>query len=271
MTENVTDDTKPSLSTEAGRLLELWREGVSLADSKPVPSKFVFSDHAHAYLKNAGRLAGSGDPDFAIFGALFCLRHGLELWLKCLVRNHQLETFLAALIEEPSVEPKAAALRAGLREKFATTFNVGVAKLAGKPKLTVSESVVYLRDNPVRAEDLLMFCVNVQSVEHGLIPLLGRLREDEFDRLVDEAMIQHRKSPTGEIATAREVRTLIELLDFYDPDGDAFRYPMGLDGRWHSEVPPVSLRALANSATRVASLVKAMSASRSELDGAKRG
>lgn len=272
MTKNVADDIAPSLSSDAARLLELWRQGNDLAVSKPVPNKFVFTDHALAYLENVQTLSKSGNSDFAIFGALYSLRHGLELWLKCLLRNHQVEMFLAALFEDPSMDPKAAATRAGLREQFATTFNAGVAKLAGKKKLTNSESVAYLRANRQRARDFFVLAVNVRLAEHGLEKLLSRLnhQDDEFGRIVEASLERQRSlgESTDSAATAGEVRTLVELLDSLDPDGDAFRYPMGLDGGWHSHVPAVSLRALAKSASRLAELVRATNEYRDELDGA---
>ena len=52
-----------------------------------------------------------------------------------------------------------------------------------------------------------------------------------------------------------EITALVELLHHYDDNGDAFRYPVSLDGDWHIDLPPLNLVALGELAQKMADAI----------------
>jgi hypothetical protein len=55
----------------------------------------AFNSHARAYLNNAAAICeDTGMSDYRIFMALYGIRHGIELWLKCVWSNERIDRAL---------------------------------------------------------------------------------------------------------------------------------------------------------------------------------
>lgn len=76
-------------------------EGGEFGIPSITPGENALALHAEAYLSNAAQLCHENPVhDFSVFGALYCLRHGLELWLKYVVQNNMIDRTLWAIFED---------------------------------------------------------------------------------------------------------------------------------------------------------------------------
>src|SRR5690554_2025537 len=82
-------------------LSELQR-GKHIAMLSVYLSSLVFSEHVRMYFENAKHLCVGSASDFNVWGVLYGIRHGLELWLKCLIRNRIIDRFLESVFFFPS-------------------------------------------------------------------------------------------------------------------------------------------------------------------------
>jgi hypothetical protein len=98
-------------------------------------------------------------------------------------------------------------------------------------------------ENPRAPRYELVHCWRVPVAGHNLSELWARVESDltewhdlvaRYDDEVDE----------GGLMDLEDLRGLCELLSYWDPDGDAFRYPSALNGTWNSRLPFVNLKTL---------------------------
>lgn len=234
------------------------------------PNSMANFAHAEAFLDNAIHLCRNPDaPDFAIFGALLFIRHGLELWMKGMINNRMVDQIIDA-IADGVADVHGLGTRLGLnkgqRRNLVQTLcealpalKTGVAvhdfHTVEVNEARAQEAVEFIRDNPHLERFRLDFAWCVHVPHHGLAghwkvvePLV---REFHFD------VAQQERTP-GEWDpwSAEEVSSLVEFLDYYDPDGDAFRYPSSLSGEWRTSLPALSLHKLGDLASQLRDTVK---------------
>jgi hypothetical protein len=87
------------LTPNAKALLARLQSGTNTANAPANIGAFAYSVLARAFLSNAqGLCRDEGLSDFRVYGALYALRHGFELMLKCIVRNDLMDTTLRVLM-----------------------------------------------------------------------------------------------------------------------------------------------------------------------------
>ncbi len=87
------------LTPNARTLLAKLGDGSNVADAPANVGAFAYSTLARAFLSNARRLCLDDHmSDFRVYGALYSMRHGLELLLKCIARNDLIDTMLRSVM-----------------------------------------------------------------------------------------------------------------------------------------------------------------------------
>jgi hypothetical protein len=265
-TDVIMPDQK-DLPENAKALLAKLQKGPNVA----VPSVYVhclaFSDHAQLYLDNAVSMCRQdGADDFRVFGVLYCLRHGLELWLKCLLRNRQIDLFLAEAFNEPGLDFEGLMSSLGFKRKekrpfqraLCTMRNVLVdgISLPDQDPTRVRQEVRWankgldhLRATPELQRDRFAMLCPVRLPTHSL-ESAWEATADLVESFSDAGRGIGQQLDVQARVSSSEFEALVALLQHYDPNGDAFRYPVSLDGNWHGDLPPLSLDALRDLAER---------------------
>jgi hypothetical protein len=265
------DRSSTGLSSDAKALLARLQTGSTFAVPSVYPSALAFNDHAIAFLNNAAAMCRTGDmDDFRIFGALYCMRHGLELWVKGIVQNATIDKVIDELVYSSKsladimiavdlkgraakqLEHALCVLRNATEDGL--KFPENHERNMGTPWAERAIALIRKRGELPRYEIGTLWSVPVSG--HGLTSLWQRARADAASIYFDVA--QHARY-TGEAQpmTPEHVGATCELLDRWDADGDAFRYPSSLDGDWHFDLPHLNLERLGALADELESTVRA--------------
>ncbi|HKO91640.1 MAG TPA: hypothetical protein VJU61_10830 [Polyangiaceae bacterium] len=206
------------------------------------PGINAFTEHAIAYFHNAALLCKRIEaPDFAVFGALYCIRHGLELWLKCIVQNDIIDEVLEAIAEGKAFEAILTAARCRdpgeKQERFIKAICVMRNAEAGLEPPQVGEVEVArkrLASGGISRHRLSLVWP---------VPLWGHDLGDLWEkaarsiRLVYDDVRTLSLTEIGEPMLPDEVQAACELLAVLDKGGDTFRYPCSLAGEWNLQLP----------------------------------
>lgn len=264
----------------AASLLRELQQGRNIAVPSVYAHSMAFSDHALLYLDNAVAFCRpDGVADFRVFAALYGIRHGMELWLKCLLRNQEIDRFLNHAFRQQQQSFAEVCEALGLTKKQKLPFQRSLCCLRN----TIEDGMGFPDSDPwsKRMEEAW--------AEKGLVVLRGH---PDMDRAEFAAGCQVRLSghslmtlwteaehlvrsfhPSGggydpwiDIPAPEvdpdQIRALVELLHHYDKDGDAFRYPASLNGSWHDGLPHLDLRALGELARRMVNTVRSVTSVR---------
>lgn len=250
------------LTPNAKALLAELRNGANVANPPANIGEFAYSALAQAFFSNArGLCRDVGLSDFRVYGALYSLRHGLELMLKCIVRNDLMDTTLRALMtagfsfadvckklglegREKKRERKLLqqslctirnVLEDGLTFPDCRTKNIDAA--------SAERAVRFLQQNPNLPRNRFGIVWSSTAFGHDLSDLWAQATS------TIEAMAADAKRHAQEIGfppplTKVEIERIVELLAALDDGGDGFRYPSSLEGAWYVELPVLSLEAL---------------------------
>lgn len=249
------------LSSSARYLLEQLSDGngADIAVPSVYAGAMALTTHAMAYLDVASQLcAEPRNHDFAVFGAFYGIRHGLELWLKCIVINETIDRALVAIskgaADLDTVATAAGPLNKNQKEHLCRSLcalrNVSEDKVVAPDCYTVNVSeadatraIAYIQRNGDQPRYLLSYAWSVPVRGHFLQELWHKAQP--MIRDLHPAVEAHAQmSGCGHPTSIQRLAATIELLDKLDPDGDAFRYPSSLNGNWNTQLPCVSLRAL---------------------------
>lgn len=276
--------TESSLSQSAKEILRELQTGENIAEPSVYPGSLAFSEHARLYLENAENLSGAATTDFAVFGVLYCIRHGLELWLKCFLRNFHIDQFLSGVAHQPEIKlgeliqslkadglhSKADGISAGSIRDVISIMRKVLEDEESFPECRkgskwADKGLDYLRENrelPRQRFASLWTGCGLRS--HDLVTLwdAGAGRE------INDFYSQARSFPNEffENMTPRDrIRGVCDFFAHYDQEGEAFRYPLSNDQDWHFDLPSLSLDALAALASEFAQSVTAFQTLRREL------
>lgn len=70
------------------------------------------------------------------------------------------------------------------------------------------------------------------------------------------AVVASNRRVGGGSVNLQEMEAAVDFVDYYDQDGDAFRYPASLTGKWYLHLPPVNLSRLGVLASRLEQTVR---------------
>ena len=248
------------LTPKAKALLAELRNGANVANPPANIGEFAYSALAQAFFSNArGLCRDDGLSDFRVYGALYSLRHGLELMLKCIVRNDLIDATLRALMTAgPSFEDVCKKLgpevrgkkRMQLQRSLCTIRNVIEDELSFPDSRTknidaasADRAVRFLQKNPELPRDRFGIAWSSTAFGHDLSELWAQARSTIDAMAVDADQIAQELGFAPPLATA-EVERVVELLAALDDGGDGFRYPSSLEGDWYVALPAMSLEAL---------------------------
>lgn len=278
---HVTSEAGAEISPQASALLAELQHGSNLAVPSVYPGSLAFSDHARLYFDNAAALCRTGAmDDFRVFGVLYHLRHGLELWLKCLLRNKMIDGFLARLYEDPAesldlervsnslgLEPKQ---QKDLRASLCAFRNVGVDGMiypeCWKVRMEshwADRALVHLRGTGDEPRDSFAVFWRVRLPGHDLQALWEETGASV--RGMHYPASCHARESFGALPSVGRIEAICSLLHHYDADGDAFRYPVSLAGKWHYGLPSLSLEALGGLSSELANAVGSFASFRGEV------
>jgi hypothetical protein len=255
------------LTPNAKALLAELRNGANVANPPANIGEFAYSALAQAFFSNArGLCRDDGLSDFRVYGALYSLRHGLELMLKCIVRNDLMDTTLGALMTAgPSFEDVCKKLGLEAREKKRLQQSLCTIRNVIEDKLTFPDirtknidaasadrAVRFLQKNPNLPRDRFGIAWSSTAFGHDLSDLWAQATSTV------EAMADDAKAIAQEIGfppplANAEIERIVELLAALDDGGDGFRYPSSLKGDWYVELPVVSLEALGSLVSKLES------------------
>jgi len=267
---------KPPLPAAAAALLHELQQGKSIAVPSVYSHSMAFSDHALLYADNAVALCRpDGMGDFRIFAALYSLRHGLELWFKCLLRNQEIDRFLAHVFRHTDQSFSEVCEARGLSRSERIPFQRSLCSLRNifedgmrfpdsnpwskrMEERWANKALVLLRGRPELNRSRFALSCQVRLPGHSLAALWAEAEHlvrsfhpsgGSYDPWLDV--------PPPEVAPD-EFAALVELLHHYDQDGDAFRYPSSLDGSWHHGLPHFGLKPLGELASRLTSTIRSV-------------
>jgi hypothetical protein len=262
------NEPEVQLSHLARDLLRELRDGdgADIAVPSVYAGPMALATHALAYLDVASQLCTEPrSHDFGVFGAFYGIRHGLELWLKCMIINDMIDRTLEA-ISNGAVDLDAVATIIGplskkQREHLCRSLcamrnldqNRIVAPACSTKNVSEADAVraiAHVRKRGQEPRYMLGYTWSVPVPGHALLPL-WQSAKPMINWLRPAVESNAQRTGCGEpISTERLVAT-IELFDKLDPDGDAFRYPSSLTGSWNTQLPYVSLRALGSLADEI--------------------
>lgn len=255
------EDVHADLTPAALGLLSKLRRGGADAEPTIYPGVDAFSDHARTYFSNAAALCEHHNGhDFAVFGILYGLRHGLELWLKWFIQTEVLAQVvgasrrtreLPALIAVAQGFPEESTKRERQQRKdqlikaLCVMRNVDAQILYPRCQIeNIGESFAreQLLKGPVDRYRLQLSWP-VQVLCHDLRSLWKDAKH-LVDLYSDDARLTAVYTGTGEPLSVEAIEAACDLLGTWDKDGDGFRYPCSLGGAWHMHLPPLNLRSL---------------------------
>jgi hypothetical protein len=271
------EDVHAELTPAARGLLSRLGRGGADAEPTIYPGVDAFSDHAQTYFSNAAALCEHHNGhDFAVFGVLYGLRHGLELWLKWFIQSEVLAQVvgasrrtqdLATLITVAQSFPEESTKRERQHRKdqlikaLCVMRNVDAQILYPRCQIeNIGETFAREQLSKGRIDRYrLQLSWPVQVLCHDLRSLWS-----DAKHLVDlysyEARTRALHSGTGEPLTPEAIGEVCDLLGTWDKDGDGFRYPCSLGGAWYMHLPPLNLRSLHKLAVALEATVLAFQA-----------
>lgn len=248
-------------SNGAAELLTELQQGNTFAEPNVYPHSHAFNDYAVAYLNNAAALCRTGSmDDHRIFGALYCLRHGVELWLKCFQQNAILDRALEEITAADSTFDSVAAAcgQAGRKEKEVLQAALCAVRNVVEDGITfpacwernnsrdyAERAVKLIRSIGAQPRNRISNVWAVRISEHRILPLWARVR-DWVTEMQRGAAVHARQIGFPEPLDPQRLEVICELLNALDEAGVAFRYPTTLDGKWHFGLPHMNLEKLAN-------------------------
>lgn len=258
------------LSPEAVRMLDDLGRGQNIAEPSNYPGSMAFGDHAIAYLSNAvGTCKDQGSDDFRVYSGLYQVRHGLELWLKCVNQNALLNRALRAIatdgnkfddvVKAADQVDKWGEGKKHLQRALCVYRNAREDGLSAPASwhqnmdlASAERAITYMRahGSQPRSYFAILWCPLVGG--HKLLRLLERAKDHIAD--MDEhagyvITVYGLSKPLG----LADIVSACELFTGLDPEGDAFRYPTSRTGEWYLQIPPISLEALARLAQNLES------------------
>lgn len=253
--------------TARGLLAELSDgDGADIAVPSVYAGAMALATHAMAYLDVASQLCTEPrSHDFAVFGAFYGIRHGLELWLKCMVINDMIDRALEAIVNgaadldavSTAVGPLNKKQREHLCRSVCALRNVNEDRIIAPDCYTknISEAdavraIAYVKHNGGQPRYMLGYTWSVPVPGHGL-QVLWQKAQPTIAELHTAVESSAQMSGCGHPASLQRLAAAIEMLDKLDPDGDAFRYPSSLTGNWNTQLPCVSLPALGRLAEEI--------------------
>lgn len=265
------------LPANASQLLRSLRGGRSrdIAEKDTFPGIGAFSDQAQAYFVNARALCGRNGPhDLAVLTSFYCIRHGLELWLKCMVKNQILDDVIHAIRRRLSFDEVLQAAYKGcegegkrVREEkqqrrrqlvralcVLRNYNAGIVD---PQNMEVNQGQQFAEElastGHVEREHLAMhWAVPIHT--HSLDEL-WRVGKDFIYEKYDGARDESWQGLGVELISLDKLQAICELFGTLDKDGDAFRYPCSREGNWFSGLPSINLRKLRALASELENLV----------------
>ena len=232
-------------------------DGADIALLDVYPGIDAWTTHAIAYFSNASVLCDEPKAhDFAVFGALYCVRHGLELWLKWIIQKRVMDDVLAALRGGADLEELIRVAQVGsssrrernerrsqLVRALCTIRNVeaGLTHPACRQE-AMSErfAIERLSKGPAIRGSILSIAWPIPVHGHDLKELWAAAEDPIRGRYEDLT-----ETPElGEALHPDTIGGICALLGAIDPAGDGFRYPSSLEGDWYLHRPPINLRAL---------------------------
>jgi hypothetical protein len=266
------------LSPEAAALLERLRVGDNFSQPGSNYGAFAYSALAEAFLSNAIRLCDDdGMSDFRVYGALYSLRHGIELMLKCISRNETIDTILR-VIARPALPfaDACTALSLSKKEKGSLMRSLCVMRNVVEDRILhpqchrqnideiyANKALEYFRQHPKTPRETFAVVWPLVRAGHDLTtlwasasPIIGSFASDARRHASEIGF----ETPLSQ----RELGALIELLASMDDGGDQFRYPSSISGEWYTDAPELSLSALRVFAQQVKSTCKVFESVREE-------
>ena len=234
----------------------------SVAEPSVYPCVDAFNDHAIAFLHCAATLCKERMAhDFAVFGALYCIRHALELWLKCIIQKRVLDSVVEAVNSGADVDALVEITLDGLPDKerqrkrrsrreqvikalcvvrnvenglsFPLTHQRGINERSARARVAQGKMP--------RKRLATAWPIPVDG--HDLQELWGRAKPvllAEYPGACANAASNGLKRPLDPSA----IEEACELFSKWDADGDGFRYPSSLYGEWYVNLPSVNLKPL---------------------------
>lgn len=250
-------ELSPAASELLGELSD--GDGADIAVPSVYAGNTALATHAMAYLEVASQLcSATRSHDFAVFGAFYGIRHGLELWLKCMVINDMLDRTLEA-ISNGAADLDALSIAAGPLDKkqrehlcrsLCALRNLNEDGIVAPACYTMNISeadavraIAYIQQNGGQPRYMLGYAWSVPVRGHSL-QTLWQKAQPMIRELHSAVESSAQMSGCGHPTSIERLAAAIELLDKLDPDGDAFRYPSSLTGNWNTQLPCVSLPAL---------------------------
>lgn len=276
------NDRQREIPASASALLRQLQGGEDVAIPSIYLHSMAFSDHARLYFDNAAAISRpDGVGDFRVFAAMYSLRHGLELWLKCLLRNDLIDRFLAQVFAMPEAGFITLAEHYGMSKKERVPFQRSLCCLRNvlvdgikfpeadpwRQRMETrwaDEALVYLRSKPRLPRSRFAMSCHVRLPGHDVKELWEAARSHAASFIAEGVSYAQRIAVPSPASGVEEIGALAELVAFYDEDGDAFRYPSSLDGAWHAELPHLDLVRLGELATRMHDTVLCTSSLRSD-------
>lgn len=283
------EETRP-LSAEAKSLLKHLRKGATdIAVPSVYPGATGAMTHAKAFLSNAHHLStGCREPDFLIFGVLYCIRHGLEVFLKCLCQNQRVDDLLVEvsrgaalnhllkwLMETDEEDGRVQARQ--LLAALSVVRNVDVDEITAP--LCWTENQATMGDQRFAAEGLRLLQEKEHLPRYTLASLwMPACRTHNllsvFNRVKGALASMHpAASHHAKVVGAEQplpvdtIAATCELFERWDPDGHAIRYASSSGAAssvtvhgWNVHLPALSLGALGDLASELDGTVNAYDA-----------
>jgi hypothetical protein len=277
--------------TESATALSQWLrdgDGADLGILETYPGAGAFTHRARIWFNNAASLCldSRSGHDFRVCGAVYGIRHGLELWLKSIVHEERFDAAWLAMQRDGSTlastvlaaklkgREKATLKRAlcGMRnvwqklneqKRKTTTDKPGTLSKIEPPdcfsvrqeEWWAEKAIGLVRDGKVERSFLATVWAPFFS-DHDLMPL-WREAKSRLARTHRAACIRANEVGIDEPASIDCIEATCELFAAIDPDGDALRFPSALTGEWHSQRLTVSLPRLGELASELENSVMA--------------
>lgn len=269
--------TQRDLTSGAQELLRKLQDGSNVAEPRNYLAAEGYRSLARATLDNAVALCSTNSSDdFRVFSALYAVRHGLELWLKSLILDFEIDRVLRALRREPGFEHASEIVRRdregrrgqrdaerGLIRSLCHFRNL--ARGLTYPEFREREigaefcehavSLIRAQESEPRYKFAYVWAVPVAG--HDLPPLWARAA-GRFEGFAFDVRLHNQECLGVELLDEDQVASACELFGALDPSGDAFRYPSSLSGDLHSAAH-VSLEAVGRFASLLDNTVLAYS------------
>lgn len=253
------------LPQAAQELLVKLQNGDRLTETNAYPGEFAFSHFARVFFNNAEHVARlDGWDDYAVFGALYQIRHGVELWLKCVIRDARTDAFLNDafdLVDEWPLEelvvkaskgrdePKKVALAirralCALRNRLVDNIQAPACFTRRMESHWAEKGLQYLREHPQTPRHDFAILHHPPVGTHNLADLWQEAKP-HFNEASARLRTFSIQVDVKEHVEPEAIGSLCGLFAHFDPDGDAFRYPAALNGDWRVGLPHFSLDQLA--------------------------